>query len=73
MSAETIYQSLYVQSRGALRRELTRCLRTGRALRQPGRHAGQRKSRIVRDIINISRARPRPRIARSPVTGSAIS
>ncbi|MGH2825193.1 MAG: transposase, partial [Thermoleophilaceae bacterium] len=35
VSTETIYQSLYVQSRGALRRELTRCLRTGRALRQP--------------------------------------
>lgn len=31
--AETIYQSLYVQSRGALRRDLHRCLRTGRALR----------------------------------------
>ena len=54
VSTETIYQSLYVQSRGALRRELTRCLRTGRALRQPGRHAGQRKSRIVRDMVNIS-------------------
>jgi len=32
VSTETIYQSLYVQSRGALRRELARCLRTGRAL-----------------------------------------
>jgi transposase, IS30 family len=58
VSAETIYQSLYVQSRGALRRELTRCLRTGRALRQPGRHAGQRKSRIVRDMVNISQRPP---------------
>jgi IS30 family transposase len=54
VSTETIYQSLYVQSRGALRRELTKYLRTGRALRQPGRHAGQRKSRIVRDMVNIS-------------------
>ena len=61
VSAETIYQSLYVQSRGALRRELTRCLRTGRALRQPGRHAGQRKSRIVRDMVNISTASARGR------------
>ena len=33
VSTETIYQSLYVQSRGALRRELTACLRTGRAMR----------------------------------------
>jgi IS30 family transposase len=54
VSTETIYQSLYVQSRGALRRELTACLRTGRALRQPGRHSGTRKNRIVRDMINIS-------------------
>ncbi len=51
---ETIYQSLYVQSRGALRRELTRYLRTGRSLRQPGRDAGGRKTRIVRDMVNIS-------------------
>ena len=33
VSHETIYKSLYVQGRGELRRELTRCLRTGRALR----------------------------------------
>jgi IS30 family transposase len=39
VSAETIYQSLYVQSRGALRRDLTKCLRTGRALRRPCRQA----------------------------------
>jgi IS30 family transposase len=52
VSAETIYQALYVQSRGALRRELTRCLRTGRALREPGRKAGQRKNRIP-DMVNI--------------------
>ena len=35
MSHETIYQSLFVQGRGALRAELTRCLRTGRARRRP--------------------------------------
>jgi Helix-turn-helix domain len=35
VSHEAIYQSLYVQGRGALRRELTACLRTGRALRVP--------------------------------------
>ena len=57
VSTETIYQSLYVQSRGALRRELTRCLRTGRALRQPGRKAGQRKNRIP-DMINIAQRPP---------------
>ncbi|MGH2799201.1 MAG: IS30 family transposase [Thermoleophilaceae bacterium] len=57
VSTETIYQSLYVQSRGALRRELTRCLRTGRALRQPGRKAGQRKNRIP-NMINIAERPP---------------
>jgi hypothetical protein len=35
ISHEAIYQALYVQGRGALRRELTACLRTGRALRMP--------------------------------------
>ncbi len=53
VSTETIYQSLYVQSRGALRRDLARCLRTGRALRRPCRQPGQRKNRIP-NMINIS-------------------
>ncbi len=35
VSHETIYQSLYVQGRGELRRELARCLRSGRATRKP--------------------------------------
>ena len=35
ISHETIYQALYIQGRGALRQELTACLRTGRALRVP--------------------------------------
>ena len=53
VSTETIYQSLYVQSRGALRHDLARCLRTGRALRRPCRQPGQRKNRIP-NMINIS-------------------
>ena len=41
VSHETIYRSLFVQGRGALRKELTRCLRTGRAQRRPrGRTIG---------------------------------
>ena len=53
VSTETIYQSLYVQSRGALKRDLTRCLRTGRAVRKPCRKPGQRKNRVP-DMINIA-------------------
>jgi transposase, IS30 family len=53
VSPETIYQSLYIQSRGALRRDLTKCLRTGRALRRPRRRPNQRRNRIP-DMINIS-------------------
>ena len=57
VSPETIYQSLYVQSRGALKRDLTVCLRTGRAIRRPSRKVGQRKNRIP-DMINIAERPP---------------
>jgi len=60
VSPETIYQSLYVQSRGALRRELAVCLRTGRALRVPNRQGAQRKNRVLPDMVNISE---RPAVA----------
>ena len=53
VSHETIYQALYVQSRGALRRELTTCLRTGRAIRRPQRRADERRGRL-KDMIMIS-------------------
>jgi IS30 family transposase len=46
VSHETIYQSIYVQGRGALRRELAACLRTGRALRKPRRKDGERRGKI---------------------------
>ena len=53
VSYETIYQSLYVQGRGALRRDLATRLRTGRALRRPRRKQGERRGRIP-DMVNIS-------------------
>lgn len=55
VGTETIYQSLYVQGRGALRRELTACLRTGRALRKPRRKAGQRRERIKNKVMITER------------------
>ena len=52
ISYEAIYQALYVQGRGALRRELTACLRTGRALRVPrARTRGRGKSFVTPEIL----------------------
>ncbi|GAA3791822.1 hypothetical protein GCM10022226_08530 [Sphaerisporangium flaviroseum] len=51
---ETIYQALYVQGRGELRRELTRALRTGRTMRKPRRLAQQRQPRYSAPMVMIS-------------------
>jgi IS30 family transposase len=53
ISHEAIYQALYVQGRGALKRELVACLRTGRALRVP-RARTQRGKNFVTDQVMIS-------------------
>src|SRR5499427_1686417 len=52
VSHETIYQALYVQGRGELRRELARCLRTGRARRRPRGRDG--RSGHIKDMVMIS-------------------
>ena len=57
ISHEAIYQALYIQGRGALRRELTACLRTGRALRVPRARAHSRGKQFVSPELLIS-ARP---------------
>jgi IS30 family transposase len=54
ISHEAIYQALYVQSRGALKRELVACLRTGRALRVPRSRARQRPGGHVTPEVMIS-------------------
>lgn len=53
ISHETIYQSLYVQGRGELRKELHRCLRTGRARRKP-RGRGTTQAGTITDKVMIS-------------------
>ena len=55
ISHEAIYQALYVQGRGALRRELASCLRTGRALRKPRRRIDQRRERIKDKVMIADR------------------
>jgi IS30 family transposase len=57
VSHETIYQSIYVQGKGNLRRELHTCLRTGRALRKPQRRPDERRGRIP-NMVNISERPP---------------
>src|SRR3954453_8056666 len=54
VSREAIYQALYVQGRGALRRELTACLRTGRTLRVPRARTRGRGKRFVTAELMIS-------------------
>ena len=51
---EAIYQALYVQGRGALKRELVACLRTGRALRVPRARARKRAGGHVTAEVMIS-------------------
>ena len=54
ISHEAIYQALYVDGRGALKRELVACLRSGRALRTPRARVGRRAWDHVTDDVLIS-------------------
>ena len=67
ISHEAIYQALFVQGRGALRRELTACLRTGRALRVPRARTRRRGKAFISPEIMISE-RP-PEVADRAVPG----
>lgn len=67
VSHETIYLSLFVQSRGALKRELTRYLRTHRTMRTPGKARLPQGQGQIRDAVPISQ-RP-PEVADRAVPG----
>ena len=54
ISHEAIYQALYIQGRGALKRELVSCLRTGRALRVPRARAQAKAWAHVSEDVMIS-------------------
>ncbi|MDO6724918.1 IS30 family transposase [Celeribacter halophilus] len=54
ISHEAIYQALYIQGRGALKRELSACLRSGRALRLPRERARSRGRPFLADALMIS-------------------
>jgi IS30 family transposase len=52
ISHEAIYQSLFIQGRGALKRELVACLRTGRALREPrSRSQNKPQGHVTADVV----------------------
>jgi IS30 family transposase len=56
VSHETIYRSLFIQARGALKKELTQYLRSRRSIRRSQQHRGRRGhgSGLISDIVSIS-------------------
>jgi len=73
ISHEAIYQALFVQGRGALRRELTACLRTGRVLRMPRARTRRRGKNFVSSEIMISQRPVEVADRAVPGTGKVIS
>ena len=73
ISHEAIYQALYIQGRGALRRELVACLRTGRALRVPRARSRERGKKFVTPELLISERPAEAKSGRSRGTGRATS
>ncbi|WP_425433642.1 transposase, partial [Kineococcus rhizosphaerae] len=74
ISPEAIYQSLFIQGRGALKRELVTCLRTGRALREPrARSRSKPQGHVTPDVVLSDCFRCAVRAAPAWSTGAASS
>ena len=58
VSHETIYKTLFVQARGALRKELVMCLRSGRAQRRPRLRTKQAKRGRIQNMVMLSERPP---------------
>ena len=58
VSPETIYKSIYVKGRGELRRQLAKCLRSGRARRVPHKPATRARKAPITGMVNISERPP---------------
>ena len=58
VSHETIYKTLFVQARGALRQELTKCLRSGRTQRRPRLRTEQAKRGRIQNMVMLSERPP---------------
>ena len=71
MSHESIYRTLFVQSRGALRKELTAYLRTGRVIRRPQGPGCPMAAVAGRNRCTSPSGQPRPRTGPCPGTGKA--
>jgi IS30 family transposase len=71
VSHETIYVSLFVQSRGALRKELTRYLRSGHTTRRPRGHSVMNGQGQLRGTLNIRERPARRTIGLCLVIGKA--
>ena len=71
---ETIYLSLFVQARGALRKELTRYLRSGHTTRRPRGHSSDERPRpVARHAQRSVNDPPKPTTVPCPATGKATS
>jgi hypothetical protein len=73
ISHEAIYQALYIEGRGALKRELVACLRTGRALRKPQERTVTSHRGTSPQMSSPASDPPRPKTGQSPATGKATS